>query len=252
GDNSVATATQGDAVNNGAFRLLQFNASCTNCENIFKAVVFLHTRLRDKAHLDDETFQFGFTKDSSSFKDLTAELRSVEPSLRNVTPQALVSLYDRIIKERKALDDFLVVATGFSWTDTRMSDMAQELMNVDKDLREREIRQHSSKSDAKRQLLTEAETAERQLTMTMLGTLGGRKRAIEEDIEEEGSSNGSDADDDTAFQPHLASPAVSAPAPALSFSDTPQRSSQSTGDSFTSQLNGHKARHQASTLSTSQ
>ncbi|KAF9915465.1 hypothetical protein FBU30_001949 [Linnemannia zychae] len=187
--NNQGTTNQGDTSNNGPFRLLQFNSSCTNCENIFKAVMFLQVRLPEKAHLLDETYVFGFTKDSPSFKDLATELREKEPSLRGVTPLALLSLYERIIKERKALDEFLAKATGFSWTDTRMSDMALDLVNTDRELRDRDNRQQASKSDAKMQIVTEAQNLERQVVMAMLGTLGGRKRMIEEDEDEEVDDN---------------------------------------------------------------
>ncbi|KAH7054846.1 hypothetical protein BKA57DRAFT_452394 [Linnemannia elongata] len=154
----------------GPFRSLQFNNSCTNCENIFKAVLFLHNRIPEKAYLQDETYQFGFTKDSASFKELAAELGSIEPSLRNVTPLALVSLYEKIIKERKALSDFLAMATGFTWTDTRMSDMALSLVENDRELRDRENRQQAVKSEAKRQQVSEAWLSSNRLWMPCLVT----------------------------------------------------------------------------------
>lgn len=201
---SIAVSNAYDAASqevssSGPFRSLQFNSSCTNCENIFKAVLFLHNRIPEKAHLQDETYQFGFTKDSASFKELAAELGSIEPSLRNVTPLALVSLYEKIIKERKALSDFLVIATGFTWTDTRMSDMALSLVENDRELRDRENRQQAAKSEAKKQQVSEALAVERQVMDAMLGTLTEKKRAsqvVDEAGEDAGVRITNDADDD--------------------------------------------------------
>ncbi|KAF9926303.1 hypothetical protein FBU30_004111 [Linnemannia zychae] len=115
--NSSITAITQEESSNRTCHLLQFNASYTNCENIFKAVLFLYTHIPVKAHLEDESFVFGLTKDSPSFKDLAAELASTEPSLHSVMAHALISLYKRIIKERNALDDFLAIAGGLSWMD---------------------------------------------------------------------------------------------------------------------------------------
>ncbi|KAG0258535.1 hypothetical protein DFQ27_004595 [Actinomortierella ambigua] len=249
-------------------------ASCKFCENIFKAVVFLHTCLRDRAHMDDESFRFGCTRNSPTFKEMATELGLVEPSLRSVTALALVSLYNRIIKERRALNDFLAVATGFTWSDTRMSEMAQELLNIDNELRERENRQRAARRGARRPRVTGAEVTERQLATTMVGTLTRRKRrALEEDIEEEDieeedleeqdieeedikeeDSRGTDDDAVASQQQPPASPIVSALGSSSLFSDTRQRSSQLKGGSFALRSNTlrKKARYHEGTPSTAQ
>ncbi|KAF9551970.1 hypothetical protein EC957_000088 [Mortierella hygrophila] len=213
-------AASREVSSSGPFRSLQFNGSCTNCENIFKAVLFLHNRIPEKAHLQDETYQFGFTKDSASFKELAVELGSIEPSLRNVTTLALVSLYEKIIKERKALSDFLVVATGFTWADTQMSDMALSLVENDRVLRDRENRQQATKSEAKKQQVSEAVAVKRQVIDAMLGTLTGKKRASQV-VDEAGENAGvriindsdDDADDDADPRPPPVVPSESTPTP---------------------------------------
>ncbi|KAF9921020.1 hypothetical protein FBU30_008991, partial [Linnemannia zychae] len=200
-NSNITAITQGES-SNRTCRLLQFNTSCTNFENIFKAVLFLYTHIPEKAHLEDESFVFGLTKDSPSFKDLAAGLASTEPSLCGVTAHALISLYERIIKERNALDDFLIVATGLSWTDTRMSDMALTLAETDRELRDRENRQLATRNEAKRQAVTEAQAFEKQIVMTMLGSSNTRKRTLQEDESDEtdGESDGNDAETDDLQQ----------------------------------------------------
>ncbi|KAK5797026.1 hypothetical protein F5H01DRAFT_359475 [Linnemannia elongata] len=234
-------AASQEVSSNGPFRSLQLNNSCTNCENIFKAVLFLHNRIPEKAHLQDEAYQFGFTKDSASFKELAAELGSIEPSLRGVTPLALVSLYERIIKERKALSDFLVMATGFTWTDTRMSDMAQSLVETDRELRDRENRQQAAKSEVKKQQVTEAQAVEQQVMDAMLGTLTGNKRAsqvIDEADEDAGvritndtdEDADDDADDGSDSRPPPVVPSESTPTPIHRISDARPGPSRRTGE----------------------
>ncbi|KAF9163916.1 hypothetical protein DFQ26_002029 [Actinomortierella ambigua] len=229
--------------------------------------------------MDDESFRFGCTRNSPTFKEMAIELGLVEPSLRSVTALALVSLYNRIIKERRALNDFLAVATGFTWSDTRMSEMAQELLNIDNELRERENRQRAARRGARRQRVTGAGVTERQLATTMVGTLTRRKRrALEEDIEEEDleeqdieeedleeqdieeedikeeDSRGTDDDAVTSQQQPPASPIVSALGSSSLFSDTRQRSSQLKGGSFALRSNTlrKKARYHEGTPSTAQ
>ncbi|KAG0025322.1 hypothetical protein BGZ81_007242, partial [Podila clonocystis] len=148
-EGSVPAVANNDGVLNGAFRLLQFNSSGTNCENIFKAVFFLHNNLRERAHLQDEDYHFGLTKEGSGFKELAADLAKAESTLRGVTSGALHSLYERIVQDRKKLDDFISVSTGDVWTDTQMSDLAQELVSVDKDIKERDNRRKAAKEGAK-------------------------------------------------------------------------------------------------------
>ncbi|KAF9111606.1 hypothetical protein BGW39_004301, partial [Mortierella sp. 14UC] len=100
---------------------------------------------------------------------------------------------------RKALSDFLVVATGFTWADTRMSDMALSLVEYDRELREREDRQQAAKSKAKKQQVSEAQAVEQQVMEAMLGTLTGKKRAshvVDEAGEDAGLGITNDADDD--------------------------------------------------------
>lgn len=238
-------AASREVSSNGPFRSLQLNNSCTNCENFFKAVLFLHNRIPEKAHLQDEAYQFGFTKDSTSFKELAAELGSIEPSLRGVTPLALVSLYERIIKERKALSDFLVMATGFTWTDTRMSDMARSLVESDRELRDRENRQQAAKIEAKKQQVTEAQAIEQQVMDAMLGTLTGKKRAaqvideadedagvrITNDTDEDADEDADDdADDGSDSRPPPVVPSKSTPTPIHRISDARPGPSQRTGE----------------------
>ncbi|KAF9131713.1 hypothetical protein BGW39_001398 [Mortierella sp. 14UC] len=239
-------AANQEVFSSGPFRSLQFNNSCTNCENIFKAVLFLHNRIPEKAHLQDETYQFGFTKDSASFKELAAELGSIEPSLRSVTPLALVSLYERIIKERKALSDFLVVATGFTWTDTRMSDMALSLVESDRELRDRENQQQATKSEAKKQEVSKALAVERQVIDAMLGTLSGKRRASQV-VDEAGEDAGAritnnanndandDADDDADPRPPPVVLSESTPIPIYRILDARPGPSQRAGEQSTMQ-----------------
>ncbi|KAK5797010.1 hypothetical protein F5H01DRAFT_359395 [Linnemannia elongata] len=221
-------AASQEVSSSGSFRSLQLNNSCTNCENIFKAVLFLHNRIPEKAHLQDEAYQFGFTKDSASFKELAAELGSIEPSLRGVTPLALVSLYERIIKERKALN-------------TRMSDMAQSLVESDRELRDRENRQQAAKSEVKKQQVSEAQAVEQQVMDAMLGTLTGKKRAsqvIDEADEDPGvritndtdEDADDDADDGSDSRPPPVVPSESTPTPIHRISDARPGPSQRTGE----------------------
>ncbi|KAF9929775.1 hypothetical protein FBU30_001211 [Linnemannia zychae] len=168
------------------------------------------------------------------------ELVSVEPYLRGVTPLALLSLYERIIKERKALDAFLSVATGYSWTDIRMSEMAVSLIKTGRELRDRENRQQASKSDAKKQAASKTQTIEREVVITMPGTLAGRKRAIQE---EESDEDADVVDGDNTFDADLQQSSVVHPASALATMDTQLNQNQSTGDSSNTQINPQQREH---------
>ncbi|KAF9079516.1 hypothetical protein BGX23_003863 [Mortierella sp. AD031] len=224
---SAAASTDGPS--SGRFRLLQFNAACTNCDAIFRAVMFLRDRLPEKAHLRDPSFRFNLSKDSASFKELAAELGSAEPLLVGVTATALFSVFERIVKERRSLDAWLKVATDEPWRDTRLAEMALDLVHTEDQIRERERRQRAQKDEEKSRDLAEEEATSERTLIAMLGNRDDWREAnedtadmdaAEKNVEEEvaRSSNGTD----TALDSGLASQS------SASIVDTASRSTSAT------------------------
>ena len=173
GESEPAVANN-DRANNGAFRLLQFNSSGTNCENIFKAVLFLRNNLRERAHLQDDNYHFGLSKEGPGFKELATDLAKAESTLRGVTAGALHSLYERIVQDRKKLDDFIATSTGDAWKGTQLSDLAQELVSVDTDIKDRDNRRKAAKDGVKEESIAKAQAMEKRAMVAMLTGLGPR------------------------------------------------------------------------------
>lgn len=171
----MPAAANNDRALNGAF-WLQFNSSGTNCEKIFKAVLFLHNYLHEQAHLQDKDYHFGLTKEGSGFKELAVDLAKAESALRGVTSGVLHSLYEHIVQDWKKLNDFISVSTGDVWTDTQMSDLAQELVSIDKDFKEWDNQWKVVKEGAKEDSIAQAQAIERQAMITMLSGLGPHKQ----------------------------------------------------------------------------
>lgn len=152
--------------------MLQFNAACTNVDSIFRAITFLRDRLPEKAHLRDQDFRFNLSRDSGSFKELAVELGSAEPSLRGVTANSLFSVYERIVQERRNLEAWLKVATDEPWRDTRLAEMALDLVHTEDQIKERESRQKAQKTEERSQELASAEVTSRRTLAAMLGISG--------------------------------------------------------------------------------
>ncbi|KAF8930747.1 hypothetical protein BGZ47_000405 [Haplosporangium gracile] len=139
-----------------------------NCDRIFRAVMFLRDRLPEKAHLRDPNYRFNLSKDSAAVKELTTELGSAEPLLLGVTVTALYSVYKRIVKERRSLNAWLKVATDEPWRDTRLAEMALDLIHTEDQIRERERRQWAQKVEEKSRDLAEEEAKSGRTLRTML------------------------------------------------------------------------------------
>ncbi|KAF9014743.1 hypothetical protein BGZ52_006405, partial [Haplosporangium bisporale] len=154
-----------------------FNAACTNADSIFRAITFLRDRLPEKAHLRDQDFRFNLSRDSASFKELAVELGSAEPLLRGVTANSLFSAYERIVKERRNLEAWLKVATDEPWGDTRLAEMALDLVHIEDQIKERESRQKAQKDEGRHQELAEAEATSRHTLAAMLGISGNHTEA---------------------------------------------------------------------------
>ncbi|KAG0273434.1 hypothetical protein BGZ96_004852 [Linnemannia gamsii] len=132
--------------------------------------MFLRDRLPEKAHLRDPTFRFNLSKDSASVKELATELGSAEPLLLGVTATALFSVYERIVKERRSLDVWLNVTRDEPWRDTRLAEMALDLVHTEDQIRERERRQRSQKDEEKGRDLAEEEATSERTLRAMLGS----------------------------------------------------------------------------------
>ncbi|KAF9161544.1 hypothetical protein DFQ26_004418 [Actinomortierella ambigua] len=129
------------------FRILQFNNSGTNAEHIFRAAFYLRSALRARAHLEDEKFVFARSLFGVEFCAMAEELGTIEPTLRGVTPKALHSLHERLVKERTALDAFERTATGDKWKGTQLATIAEDIAHIDRMIRGREARQRGVRSD---------------------------------------------------------------------------------------------------------
>ncbi|KAF9902266.1 hypothetical protein EC991_005086 [Linnemannia zychae] len=212
----------------GRFRSLQFNAACTNSDAIFRAVMFLRDRLPEKAHLRDPNYRFNLTKDSASLKELATELGSAEPLLVGVTATALFSVFERIVKERRSLDAWLKVATDEPWRDTRLAEMALDLVQTEDQIREREKRQKAKKDEQKERELAEEEATDERILIAMLGSRNEWSEANEDTADiDAAEDNGEEEvmrsfdDTDTGLDPDLASqPSASIIKPAFQSTST--------------------------------
>ncbi|KAI9236009.1 MAG: hypothetical protein BYD32DRAFT_437851 [Podila humilis] len=165
--------------------------------------MFLRDRLPEKAHLRDPSFRFNLSKDSASIKELATELGSAEPLLLGVTATALFSVYERIVKERRSLDAWLKVATDEPWRDTRLAEMALELVHTEDQIRERERQQRAQKDEAKDRDLAEEEATSERTLRAMLGNRDDWSEVnedtadmdtVEENLEEEAARASNSAD----------------------------------------------------------
>ncbi|KAG0066918.1 hypothetical protein BGZ89_006749 [Linnemannia elongata] len=179
-DGGPSGSDQAGSTSTGRFRLLQLTEKGINVEHIFKAMIYLRDAVRQKARLDDETFVFSRSMYSPAFKELAAELGTIESSLRGVTAQALHSLYERMVYERTNLNKYLMVATGDKWSDTQLSLIAQELVDIDFEIQERETKQKEAvENEALQKAVKEQSTEERGIE-AMLGRRKPRKRPAED------------------------------------------------------------------------
>ncbi|KAF9941984.1 hypothetical protein BGZ65_012862 [Modicella reniformis] len=152
------------------YRRVQFLAK--NRARIFRALLFLKNKLRDMAQLWNEQFKLSMSRYGSTFKELAADLANEQLSLVGVTGPALHSLYSTIVTKRRELNVFLCVATGDPWTDTRISDLAQELLDLDDEMNDREEKRSSKKAAQ----LAESKAKEMELMSTIMSTRDSRKR----------------------------------------------------------------------------
>ncbi|GJJ67750.1 hypothetical protein EMPS_00096 [Entomortierella parvispora] len=134
----------------GPFRLLQFWPSSKNCENIFRAALFLRNNLQMRTRRLDIMIASPISRDGQLFKEMAADLANFEPGLRGVASASLYSLYERIVLERRNLDGFLSQSVSEEWTDTRLSWLAKELVSIDDTINVRKTSKEVS--DCARQL----------------------------------------------------------------------------------------------------
>ncbi|KAF9974973.1 hypothetical protein BGZ73_001502 [Actinomortierella ambigua] len=127
------------------FRPLQFYNSCSNCEEIFVATIFLCKGIYDMSRLEEDSFIFNLARSSPVFKDLAWQLAKI-PSMQGVTAQAL---YQRIIEERNSLDEWIKTASGDVWQETRMSEMAALMAGMDVAIRRRDKEQRAELDEMK-------------------------------------------------------------------------------------------------------
>jgi hypothetical protein len=171
------------------FRGLQFGP--TNRENVFLAVLFLRNNLREIAKPEDDNFQFGLGKEGQGFRQLASLLSMAEPTLKRVTPGPLHNLYERVLKERRDLTNFLTRETGGGWTDTRFSEIAEELVAIADEIAARDNRRVSAKENK----IAEQDVLSKRSTFQMMHPLGSRQRLDDrEDNEQPGHDAGGSGD----------------------------------------------------------
>ncbi|KAG0252105.1 hypothetical protein BG011_007202 [Mortierella polycephala] len=151
------------------YRGLQFNQKHSNINRIFLAVCFLRNTLWKRARLDDASARFSMSLNGEGFKALADDLAKAEPSLKGVSGYALCSLYERMVEWRYALEHFLTMATGVPWTHTHMSDMAFDLISIDRGFKRR-IEQKAGERKETRQ--AQAKRRERWRLASVMMTLG--------------------------------------------------------------------------------
>lgn len=150
------------------FRGLQLGP--TNRENVFLAVLFLRNNLREIAKPEDDDFHFGLGKEGQGFRQLAVLLSKAEPTLKRVTPGPLHSLYERVLKERRDLTNFLTREPGGGWIDTRFSEIAEELVAIADDITARDNRRVSAKENK----IAEQDVVSKRSTFQMMHPLGSR------------------------------------------------------------------------------
>jgi hypothetical protein len=114
-----------------------------------------------------------------------------EPTLKRVTPGPLYNLYERVLKERRDLTNFLTRETGRGWTDTRFSEIAEELVAIADEITARDNRRVSAKENK----LAEQDVLSKRSTFQMMHPLGSRQRLDDrEDNEQAGHDAGGSGD----------------------------------------------------------
>ncbi|KAF9963120.1 hypothetical protein BGZ65_005867 [Modicella reniformis] len=148
-----------------------------NRARIFRAVLFLKHNLRNMAQLEKEDFRLSITRYGTTFKKLAEQLAQQQPALIGISGTSLYSLYSDIIKKRRELNEFLYVATGDPWFHTKLCDLAQDLLELENEMEQRE----EKKSSKKAALLAEAIAKEKSLIFTgMIGRrLNGKEPAAD-------------------------------------------------------------------------
>ncbi|KAF9407683.1 hypothetical protein BGZ94_002606, partial [Podila epigama] len=165
------------------FRGLQIGSS--NRENIFLAVLFLHDNLREIAKPEDDNFHFGLGKEGQGFRQLASLLSKAEPTLAHVISGSFHSLYERVLKERRDLTNFLKRETGSGWKDTRFSEIAHELVAIVDEIADRDNRRNAARENR----IAEQAVVTKRITHQMMHPLGPRKKPIEIETQESDHTN---------------------------------------------------------------
>ncbi|KAF9094316.1 hypothetical protein BGX29_009545, partial [Mortierella sp. GBA35] len=191
------------------------------CENIFRVAVFLRKNLREFAKPEDDKLYFSLAKDEAGFWELTTRLGVDQPVLKEVNAYMLHSCYMRLLKESKDLDGF--IAAGNSWTETKLSLLAAEIVGIDSEIRAQDVRR-----EAGGLMLGLRFRSKRQLEQAMQDTGTRPAKTAKEDMDHEyarsGQESGKDTDLESTPQPRT---------PTAEGSTSPTKSSTTSTDSPT-------------------
>ncbi|KAK3823211.1 MAG: hypothetical protein J3Q66DRAFT_397674 [Benniella sp.] len=117
----------------GQYQGLQFNGDEVNTLRIFIAVWFLRKHLHDQLQLDIDKAPFSTTKeDGGDFNALAMSIEKKIPEMKGITGLALQSMYVEIVQKRRDLEELLETEAVDLWIPTRLSDMALDLVLVEK------------------------------------------------------------------------------------------------------------------------
>ncbi|KAG0202553.1 hypothetical protein BGX33_009584 [Mortierella sp. NVP41] len=186
-----AAATTGGSLK--YVRLLQFYPTSTSCENIFRVAVFLSNNLREFAKPEDDKLYFSLAKDEAGFRALTTRLGVDQPTLKEVNAYILHSCYMRLLKESKDLDGF--IAAGNSWTETKPSLLAAEIVGIDSEIRAQDVRR-----EAGGLMLGLRFRSKRQLEQVMQDTGTRPAKTAKEDMDHEYAGSGQESGKDTDLE----------------------------------------------------
>ncbi|KAF9924137.1 hypothetical protein FBU30_005831 [Linnemannia zychae] len=127
---------------NTKYRGLQFDSFSTrrsseeNRQKVFLATLYL----RDCLQLIITNRQYNLQKVNitihNEIKELCNQLNRDGDLLKGVTPTALLSLYNKILEKRRALEEILKKATSEVFNNTRFSDLALELLDLSNEINE--------------------------------------------------------------------------------------------------------------------
>ncbi|KAF9128485.1 hypothetical protein BGW39_005018 [Mortierella sp. 14UC] len=156
------------------YRKLTFTSKRINQHRIFLAALFLQNRLRTMARLSDPDFVFKISvrPGNQLFESLTEELElkytkhhqqlptstassssaamaTTTSLFKGVTGQSLLGLYSMLLFKARELETFQssLAAQTDPWTPTRLSNIAMDLLLLDRELRQREKMQRLTGKD---------------------------------------------------------------------------------------------------------